>query len=95
MARMYASEHGMSMICLRIGALLKGSNRPEMTSLTGGYLSFSDCVQMMDLCLSTPDSLRFDTFAVVSNNKWAVRDNTHAREVLGYNPKDSSDGYIF
>jgi len=95
MARMYASEHGMSMICLRIGARLKGSNRPETTSHMGGYLSFDDCVQMMDLCLSAPDSLRFDTFDVVSNNKWAVRDNTHAREVLDYNPQDSSDGCSF
>jgi hypothetical protein len=42
-----------------------------------------------------PDSLRYDIFDVVSDNKWAVRDNSHAREVLGYSPKDSSDGYTF
>ncbi len=95
LGRLYASEHGLSVICLRIGALLKGSNRPELTSHMGGYLSFDDCVQMIDLCLSAPDSLRYDIFNVVSNNKWAVRDNSHAREVLGYAPKDSSDGYTF
>ena len=95
MARLYSSEHGMSMICLRIGALLKGSNRPEVPSHMGGYLSFDDCVQMIDLCLSAPDSLRFDTFDVVSNNKWAMRDTRHAQEILGYDPKDSSDDYTF
>ena len=50
---------------------------------------------MIDLCLSAPDSLRFDIFDTVSNNKWAVRDTRHAQEVLGYDPQDSSDGFTF
>ena len=95
LGRLYASEHGLSVICLRIGALLKGSNRPELKGHVPGYLSFDDCVQMIDLCLSAPESLRYDIFDVVSDNKWAVRDNSHAREVLGYALKDSSDGYTF
>ena len=95
LGRMYAGEFDMSVICLRIGALLKGSNRPEIPRHVPGYLSFGDCVQMIDLCLSAPDSLRYDIFDVVSNNKWAMRDTSHAREVLGYDPQDSSDGYTF
>jgi nucleoside-diphosphate-sugar epimerase len=95
LGRMYASEFGMSVICLRIGALLKGSDRPEAQRHVPGYLSFGDCVQMIDLCLSAPDSLRYDIFDVISNNRWAIRDIGHARDVLGYDPQDSSDNYTF
>ena len=84
----------MSVICFRIGALLK-SNRPEIPTHVPGWLSHGDCVQMIDLCLSAPESLKFDIFDVVSNNKWAIRDTGHAREVLGYDPKDSADQYRF
>ena len=94
LGRYYAGEWGMSVICLRIGALLK-SNRPEIPRHVPGWLSHGDCVQMIDLCLSAPDSLRFDVFDVVSNNKWAMRDTSHAREVLGYDPQDSSDDFEF
>ena len=85
LGRLYASEHGMSVICLRIGALLAG-DRPIEPRNVPGFLSHGDCVQMIDLCLSAPDSLRYDVFDVISNNLWAIRDFAHAREVLGYNP---------
>ena len=91
---MFSSEHGISVINLRIGALLK-SNRPEIPRHVPGFLSHGDCVQMMDLCLSASDTLRFDTFDVISNNRWATRDTSHARDVLGYDPKDSSDDHTF
>jgi nucleoside-diphosphate-sugar epimerase len=94
LGRMFSSEHGISVINLRIGALLK-SNRPEIPRHVPGFLSHGDCVQMMDLCLSAPDTLRFDTFDVISNNRWATRDTSHARDVLGYDPKDSSDDHTF
>ena len=94
LGRMYAGEWNLSVICLRIGALLK-SNRPDIQSHVPGWLSHGDCVQMIDLCLSAPESLRFDIFDVISNNKWAERDISHAREVLGYDPQDSSDNFTF
>ena len=94
LGRMYSAEWNMSIICLRIGALLK-SNRPEIQRHVSGWLSHGACVQMIDLCLSAPESLRFDIFDTVSNNKWAIRDTTHAQEVLGYKPQDTSDGFTF
>ena len=94
LGRMYASQYNISVICLRIGALLV-SDRPEVPRHVAGFLSHADCVQMIDLCLSAPDSLRYDIFDVVSKNRWAIRDYGHAREVLGYEPTGSSDGYTF
>ncbi|MCL0099880.1 NAD(P)-dependent oxidoreductase [Dehalococcoidia bacterium] len=92
LGRYYAGEWGLSVICLRIGALLK-SNRPEIPRHVPGWLSHGDCVQMIDLCLSAPDSVEFEIFDVVSNNKWAIRDTRHAQDILGYNPSDNSDLY--
>ena len=88
MGRMYASEFDMSVICLRLGALLK-DDRPEIVRHVPGWLSHRDCVQMIDRCIGAPDSLRYDIFDIVTDNRWAVRDISHAREVLGYEPQDS------
>ena len=94
MGRMYASEFDMSVICLRLGALLE-SDRPEIVRQVPGWLSHRDCVQMIDRCIVAPDSLRYEIFDIVSKNRWAVRDISHAREVLGYEPQDSSDNFTF
>ena len=94
LGRMYASEHRMSVICLRIGAVLE-SDRPEIARHVAGYLSHRDCVQMIDRSLGALASIRYDVFDVVSDNRWAVRDVAHARQVLGYEPQDSSDGFTF
>jgi hypothetical protein len=48
---------------------------------------------MIDKCLSAPDNVHFDTFYVVSNNKWRFRDIEHAREVVGYVPLDGAESF--
>jgi hypothetical protein len=58
-----------------------------------GYLSQADCVQMIDKCLSAPDTVRYDTFDAISDNKYRWRDAEHAAEVLGWVAKDSAEKY--
>ena len=48
---------------------------------------------MIALCVEAPSTLRFDTFYVVSNNRWNYRDLTHARDVLGFEPQDNAETY--
>ena len=48
---------------------------------------------MGDKCLSAPDSIRYDTFDAVSNNRWRWWDTTHAMEVLGWEPQGSAENY--
>jgi hypothetical protein len=46
---------------------------------------------MVEKCIEAPDSVRFDIFYAVSNNKWGYRDFSHAREVIGFEPQDSAE----
>ena len=38
---------------------------------------------------------RYDCFYCISNNKRGYRDIQHTKEVLGYEPEDSADDFIF
>lgn len=46
---------------------------------------------MVRHCIEAPDNLTYDIFFVVSNNKHSYRDMSHAKDVLGFEPIDSSD----
>lgn len=89
-ARWYADTTNMSMICIRLGAVLP-EDRPTLLRHFPGYLSHSDCVQMIDKCLSAPSSIKFDIFDAISNNKYRWRDTSHAKEVLGWEPTGTAD----
>ena len=80
------------MLNIRLGAVLD-TDRPKLRRQYPGYLSQSDCVQMIDKCLGAPESLRYDTFDALSNNRWRWRDTTHAQEVLGWKPTGSADEF--
>lgn len=89
-ARWYADTTDMSMICIRLGAVLP-EDRPTLLRHFPGYLSHHDCVQMIDKCLSAPSSIKFDIFDAISNNKYRWRDTSHAKDVLGWNPTGTAD----
>jgi len=58
-----------------------------------GYLSQADCVQMIDKCLSAPESLKYDIFNAISENKLRWRTTEHTKAVLGWQPTGRSDEY--
>ena len=89
---MYSDQHDLSVLVIRFGAVL-GDDIPEMRRHYPGYLSHADAVQMMDRCLSAPDSIKYDIFEAISDNKYAWRDLAHSREVLGYDPTGSAEDY--
>jgi hypothetical protein len=43
---------------------------------------------MMERCIDAPDSVRYDIFYAISDNRGRFRDIEHAREVIGYEPLD-------
>lgn len=92
LGRWYADAHDLSVLCIRLGAVLD-TDRPKLRRQYPGYLSHGDVTQMVRLCIDAPEDLRYDIFDAVSRNKWAWRSTTHAREVLGYEPQDSPDDY--
>ena len=90
--RYYSDRFGISAINIRLGAVLE-SDHPEARRHYPGYLSQADCVQMVDKCLSAPNSIRYDTFDAISNNKYRWRDTSHANEVLGWVAEGSAENY--
>ena len=90
LARHFSDNCGISTICVRIGAVTP-ENRPRQPREFAVWCSHRDIAQMVEKCIEAPDSVRFDIFYAVSNNKWGYRDFSHAREVIGFEPQDSAE----
>ena len=92
LARHYSDEYGMSMICVRIGSV-NVSDVPEIPRERSTFLSQDDVATMLQSCIDAPVDVKFDIFFATSGNKWGYRDISHAKDVLGWVPKDSADTF--
>ncbi|MDA4123172.1 MAG: NAD(P)-dependent oxidoreductase [Thaumarchaeota archaeon] len=92
LARMYSDDHGISAICLRIGPV-RAEDRPMRSREFSIWCSQDDVGNLIERCVEAPETLKFDIFYAVSNNKWSYRDMEHARQVLGFEPQDSVDKF--
>jgi len=90
LAHMYAATHGLSCLVLRVGWVLAEDRVPERWG-ESVYCSHRDIAQIIERCVAAPDSVRFDIFFGLSDNRYNLADISHAREVLGYAPQD---GYV-
>ena len=90
LTHMMAYRHGMSGIVLRIGWVVAENQPPGHTGTD--WCSHRDICQITRLCIDAPESLRFDVFYAVSDNRYRFLDIAHAREVLGYAPQDGAKG---
>jgi nucleoside-diphosphate-sugar epimerase len=88
--RLFSDKYGMSVLVIRVGAVLP-DDKPTIVRELPGYLSHRDLVDIIDKTLSAPMSLKYDIFHAVSNNARRWRDIDHSREVLDWEPRDSSD----
>ena len=93
LGRHYCDQHGLSVICVRIGAV-SADDRPTERRHFSVWCSHRDLAQMLEKCIAAPDSLRYDVFYAVSNNRRNYRDLEHARQVLGYVPLDRADDFV-
>lgn len=92
LARHYSEAFGISTICLRYGRV-KAEDRPSTSRDFSVWCSHRDSAQMVERCIEAPESVHFDIFYVVSNNRWRHRDIEHARQVVGYDPRDNAEDY--
>lgn len=88
--RYYSDKHGISSLVIRLGAVL-ADDKPAVRRHFPGYLSQADCLQMIDKCLGAPDSLKYDIFNAISENKYRWRSTDHAKKVLGWKPTGSAE----
>lgn len=90
--RYYAEEHGLSVICLRIGTVNR-ENRPRNPREFATLLTHRDLVQLVRRCLEAPLDLRFAVFYGVSRNKWRIWDIEEATSTIGYEPLDDAERF--
>jgi uronate dehydrogenase len=88
LARLYFDKYGMESVCLRICSSFE---RPVDRRMLGTWMSFADCVLMVERALLTP-RVGFTIAYGVSNNREASVSNRLATH-LGYVPRDSADDY--
>ena len=104
LGRMYYDEYNLSVLCIRMGHVSAsgkpgwGSNYEEGNPASLGrdisiYTSHRDIAQMVRKCVEAPDSVGFDVFYALSNNKRGYRDIQHAKDVIGFEPQDSAEDY--
>lgn len=93
LARYSSDVHGLYALCLRIG-WVNAEDHPHRPESGAVWCSQRDVVQLIEKSVEAPDSLRFDIFYGVSNNKWRWVDIEHARQVLGYIPSDSAEDVL-
>ena len=86
LASYYADQHGISAICLRIGAYEFPADHTEMnTRDLSAYLHPDDCNQLLVGCIETK-GLHYEILNAISNNRYKRLDITESIEKVGYRP---------
>jgi nucleoside-diphosphate-sugar epimerase len=89
LAHVYAYKYGISCLVLRIGWVV-AEDRPRGPS-GSDWCSWRDICQLVQRCIDAPESLKFDIFYGLSDNRYRFLDIEHAREVLGYMSEDRAE----
>lgn len=92
LGRYYADKYGISTLVIRCAAVLR-EDRPMIRRHFASYFSHADCVQLMDKCLGAPESMLFDIFNGISENKYHWRSTEHTKKTLGWKPTGSADKF--
>lgn len=90
-ARVYADRSGLSVICLRIGAV-RAEPFPPTASLAvqRRWLSHRDLCQGFERAIEVED-VRFAILNLLSDNRGSPWDLSETRQVLGYRPADACE----
>jgi nucleoside-diphosphate-sugar epimerase len=88
--KLFSERHGLSVICLRIGAVGTGENRPNPDSnhwFQRMWLSNRDLCQAVEKAIDA-ENVQFAVLNVMSSNAGMRWDLSETRRVLGYEPRD-------
>lgn len=88
LSRLYWDKFGIESVCLRI---FSSFPEPADRRMLWSYLSFADCVRLVEASLTAPRVAHTISFGM-SDNKVKTVDNSGANH-LGYAPRDSSEPF--
>lgn len=92
LGRLYADTHGLSVLCVRIGAVT-AADRPMAPRHFAVWCSQRDVAQMLERCVVAPPEVRFEILYAVSDNRWGYRDLERARRVVNFEPADRAEDH--
>jgi uronate dehydrogenase len=95
LARFFAAEYDMQIICLRIGwfresLMPEASNRSQLLK---AWCSPRDLAQLIQLSLEKT-GLGFQIFYAISGNSRRIWDISSAQSLLGYEPQDNAENHL-
>jgi NAD+ dependent glucose-6-phosphate dehydrogenase len=88
LCRYYHDEHGISVVCLRIGNLTENHPPVEYERGQAMWLSHRDCAHLFERAIEA--DYGYEIVYGISDNDRKYYSLEHAREVLGYEPQDNS-----
>jgi nucleoside-diphosphate-sugar epimerase len=91
--RYVSDQHGMSVICLRLGTMGREGEGPRAPRQFATMLTPRDVKHLYQCAVAAPEEIRFAIFYGVSNNKWAFWDIEDARRRIGYQPQDNMESW--
>jgi len=91
LCRYYHDEHGIDVVCVRIGNLTPEHPPKDYERGQAMWLSPRDCAHLHDRCLQA--EYDFEIVYGISDNDRKFYSLERAREVLGYDPRDNSAEY--
>ena len=92
LGRYYVDQHGLEVICLRIGSFQPDSAVSERTGnrILSTWLSHRDCIQLVWRSIEA-SGVNFGIFYGISGNTRGYWDLQNARDLLGYEPEDDAE----
>ena len=91
LGRYFYDEHGLPVVCVRIGNLTKDHPPRDYERGQAMWLSYRDCAHLFDRCLRA--DYGYEIVYGISDNDRKYYSLDRAREVLGYAPRDNSADY--
>ncbi len=88
LGRYYHDEHGLSVICVRVGNLTESHPPRNYERGQAMWLSHRDCAHLFDCCITA--DYDYEIVYGISDNDRKYYDIESTRELLGYQPKDNS-----
>jgi uronate dehydrogenase len=88
LSRLYWDKFGIETVCLRI---FSSFPEPADRRMLWSYLSFADCVRLVEASLTAPRVGHTISFGI-SDNRVKTVDNSGANH-LGFTPKDSTEAF--
>jgi nucleoside-diphosphate-sugar epimerase len=89
LARVYADQHQLSCICVRVGGARYLQTGPWDSDRISGGISPRDQAQLFACCVDAPDDVKFKIVNGVSRHRKSWMSLAEARE-LGYEPQDGT-----